>query len=174
MDAPRKRRGDAALAGLPENRLAEIEAHARAHTLDETAAWLAADGIKTSRTALSNWLNQRTWSATFRVCQEDALAFMQMVKQRKPELSEPDLEAFGNDYFQMQAVRLNQPALFLEFRKARHKAATDDRKLSLEERRVTLLEKKAEQADAAKALVEDTSLTEAERAARMREVFGIA
>ncbi len=43
----------------------------------------------------------------------------------------------------------------------------------LTERRIVVLEKKAQQADAAKGLLENKALTEEERAARMREVFGM-
>lgn len=46
--------------------------------------------------------------------------------------------------------------------------------LDLNQRRVALLEKKAAQADAAKGILENKQLTEAQRAARMREVFGIS
>lgn len=45
---------------------------------------------------------------------------------------------------------------------------------SLEERKIALLEKKSAAFDQAKGLIENKELTEAQRAARMREVFGIA
>ena len=76
------------------------------------------------------------------------------------------------------AHKLTQLTLEAEGMKSR--AALEERKLAekqkdraLDERRVALLEKKAEQADKARGITEDQPLTEAEKASRMRELFGI-
>ena len=50
----------------------------------------------------------------------------------------------------------------------------DEQRLQLDERKMVLLEKKAAAFDQAKGVLENKELTEAQRAARMREVFGIA
>jgi len=54
------------------------------------------------------------------------------------------------------------------------KAKFEERKVSVSERRVALLEQKAAQADKAKGVLEDKELTEEQKAARMRELFGIS
>jgi hypothetical protein len=46
--------------------------------------------------------------------------------------------------------------------------------VKVSERRMALLEKKAEQADQAKGIMADASTSEAEKQARMRELFGIS
>ena len=48
-----------------------------------------------------------------------------------------------------------------------------DQQIAQQDRKIALLEKKAAQADAAKGLLENKELSETERAARMREVFGL-
>lgn len=52
------------------------------------------------------------------------------------------------------------------------KAKREETKLGLEERKVTLLEKKAAQADEAKAVTEDTALTPEQKMKRYRQIFG--
>ena len=47
------------------------------------------------------------------------------------------------------------------------------KKIAQDERKLVILEKKAAQADAAKGILENRELNEEQRAARMREVFGI-
>lgn len=49
-----------------------------------------------------------------------------------------------------------------------------DKTVGQDDRKLVILERKAAQADAAKGLIEDKALSEAERAARMKEVFGVA
>jgi hypothetical protein len=65
-------------------------------------------------------------------------------------------------------------SLDLKERQARTKASFEERKISLSERKVRLLEQKAAQADAAKQLLENNELSEADRRSRMHEIFGIS
>lgn len=59
-------------------------------------------------------------------------------------------------------------------RAGRAKVKFEERKISISDRRVTLLERKAAQADQAKGIMQDQQLSEDQRAARMRELFGIS
>jgi hypothetical protein len=52
------------------------------------------------------------------------------------------------------------------------KAKLENRKLGLQERRVTLLEKKAAQADATDKVLTDAQLSPEERAQRIKEIYG--
>ena len=54
------------------------------------------------------------------------------------------------------------------------RAALDRSELELAERKVALLEKKAEQADAAARVTADAALTPEEKARKYREIFGLA
>jgi hypothetical protein len=54
------------------------------------------------------------------------------------------------------------------------KAALEQQKLSIAERKLKLLETKAQQADQAKGILENKELSEEQKRLRMREVFGIS
>jgi hypothetical protein len=134
MTQPKKIRGDSILGTLPQDRQAVVGEFAQAHTLDETVKWLAADGLRVSRSALSHWLSSWAWQQQFRLVERDTLQFMRLAKERRPDLSESDLESFGNDFFQLQAVKDQDPKLFLKFRTARNKAELERLKLQQAER----------------------------------------
>ena len=161
------------LKTLPKDRQAEIAEHAQAHTLAETTAWLREQGVSAGRTALSGWLSWWAWQQRFRLVEADALSFMEQVRRRRPELSEVEIEQFGNDFFQLEAIKLGDPKTFLAFRGARARAEIEKRKLDLAERRVRLLEEKAHQADEAERVLR-SDLSDEEKAQRMRAVFGLS
>jgi hypothetical protein len=83
------------------------------------------------------------------------LATLDAIKQKAYEISE-----------QPDASPKDVKAILMLVLKARDQ--------DLEERRIAVLEKKALQAEQAKGVLEDKELNEAQRAARMREIFGIS
>jgi hypothetical protein len=172
MTSLRKTRAASVLGRLPRERQEEIAAHAREHSLADTVSWLRQDGIATSKTALGNWLQAWAMSEVFRICASDAENFMAHIKTRRPELPESEVEAMGNDFFQLQAIKTQNPDLFLAFRQARTKAEIERAKIALAERRVALLEAKAAQADKAK-VVAESNLTPEEKLRQMKQIFGM-
>ena len=180
MSNQRKTRGDSVLGTLPEERQLEIAAHARAHTLGETIAWLRADGIKLGQTALSEWLSAFVLRSQFRVAEQDSLNFIELLRKRRPDLNETDLHSWADEFFQMQAVKSGDAGTYLAFRTARFKAQMETAKLKLKEqqvsldaRRVALLEKKAAQADEARQVVESKATPE-EKQLKLRQIFGMS
>jgi ActR/RegA family two-component response regulator len=179
MSAQRKTRGDSVLGTLPEERQLEIAAHARAHTLGQTVAWLRADGIKLGQTSLSEWLSAFVLRSQFRVAEQDSLNFIELLRKRRPQLSEMELQGWANEFFQVQAVKSGDAETFLAFATARHRAQMDAANLKLKEqqvgldaRRVALLEKKAAQADEARQVVESKATPE-EKQLKLRQIFGM-
>lgn len=65
-------------------------------------------------------------------------------------------------------------SLVLEHDKSRANYSLKEKDLEIKERRIVLLEQKAEQADAAKATLGDAALTEDEKQQRIRQIFGMA
>ena len=63
----RKPRADSTLKVLPQAKQSAIYRYAEKHTLDATLEWLAADGIKTSRTALSEFVSWYSYRAERRL-----------------------------------------------------------------------------------------------------------
>jgi len=175
----RKPRSDSALKTLPEDRQAAIADYARTHSLQETVTWLREDGVRTSITALSSWLSWWSMSQIFRQSESDAQEFREWLAKEFPKLSEDELDQRAALRFQFDAMRSGDPDTYLAFATARHRAKMDkvkadqkERSLALDERRLSLLEKKAAQADAA-AKVVDSKLTPEEKLSRMRQIFGM-
>lgn len=71
-------------------------------------------------------------------------------------------------------LALDVLAMDLAERSAKTKAQQKERDQQLTERRIRLLEQKAEQADQAKGILQDGQLNEEEKAQKMRGLFGIA
>lgn len=180
MSTHRKTRADSVLGTLPEERQSQIAEYARAHTLDETCAWLKEDGVKLGRTALSLWLSSYSLRAQFKLADHDTLQFIHLLRQRRPDLPESELQQWGAEFFQMQALKAGDSETFLAYATARHKAKKDEADLRLKEaagqrddRRIKLLEQKAAQADEAKKTIGDGRLSAAEKHQRLRQIFGM-
>lgn len=134
MSTHRKIRGDSILGTLPEERQAEIAAYAQEHTLKETAAWLKADGITVSPAALSLWLSSWSLRQRFTLADADTVEFIRLLKERNPNLPESELQQFGAEYFQMQAMKMGDAKTFLKFATARTKAEMEKAKLAQKDR----------------------------------------
>jgi len=132
MITQRKPRGNSVLKTLPQARQAVIAEYANAHTLVDTVAWLAQQKVKIGGSALSEWLSSWSWQQQFRLCERDALDFMTLVRKRQPTLSDDQVEAFGNDFFQLQAIKLKDPVLFLKFRDSLNKLKLE--KINMDQR----------------------------------------
>lgn len=183
----RKPRSDAALKNLPDEvQSAMFEETKRG--LDATVDWLkATHGISSSRTAMHEWRKWYVWQQQFQDCESDAKQFMALMRDRHSDLSEEKIEQFGNDFFQLRAIRLDDPELFLRFRTARNKAEMEKQKFSQRERALAqkeealklerdkfeLLKRKAEQAEQAEQITKSEQLTPEQKLEKMREVFGL-
>ncbi len=169
----KKPRADSVLKTLPPERQADIAAYALGHTLAETRDWLRADGVKCSTTGLSEWFSWYRLQQVFMRAESSAEDFKGWLNRSFPALSEQELDQRASLMFQFEAVKSGDPTTYLAFASARTKAKQKDRELALNERRVTLLEKKAAQADAAKAVVESAGTPE-EKQQKMRQIFGLS
>jgi hypothetical protein len=135
MSAPQpKARGDSVLKTLPKERQADIAEYANAHTLKETVAWLAADGLRTNKSSVSDWLSSWHWQAVYAEAETDAGNFMELVRTSMPDVDEAKVEQFGNAFFQMRAVKKSDDKMFLKFRTARNKSEMEKLKFAQKER----------------------------------------
>lgn len=126
------------LGTLPPERQKDIAEYAQAHTLKDTIAWLAADGIRTNKSSLSEWLSSFSWEELYSEAESDAQKFMDLVRKSAPEIEDAKVEQFGNAFFQMRAIKRDQPELFLKFRTAKHRAQMDVAKLAQREKEMAL------------------------------------
>lgn len=107
--------------------------------------------------------------------------FEDFMRQRNPSASVESIRDAGIAFFMTETVAEEDRAGFVEVahldltkRGMETKARFEERKIKVSERKLALLEQKAAQADAAKGVLENKELSEAQRIARMREVFGMS
>lgn len=170
MSTARKPRGDSVLKTLPPERQATIIEHISQHTLAETREWLAADGLKTSLPSLSEFFSWYHLRKQFSTIESDTLTLLQLLKKQRPELDQSALDTYASEYFQLRALKQDDPETYLAWATARTNARLKERALALEERRVKLLEEKAAKAEQAEQ-IEGSTLSESEKAERIRAIF---
>jgi len=151
MSANKKPRADSVLKTLPPDRQAVIAEYLRAHSLEDTRAWLAEDGLKTSIAALSEFFS---WHAleVKRQRREQAIEhWMECEKLDHPELSDEELFTRGQRKFSMISIAEEDPENWARIQ------ATGFKKLQLsqEDRRIKLLEQKAAAFDRAQAALSE-------------------
>lgn len=138
MSAHKKTRSDSILGTLTEERQAEIADYARTHSIDDTRAWLKADGVKVSSGAFSSWLSSWSLSQRFQQSESSALQFKDWLQQAFPKMSEQELDSRAAMIFQFEALKSGDPDTYLAFATARHKAAMDKAKFDQKERQLAL------------------------------------
>lgn len=166
----RKPRGDAKLKTLPEELQEEIHARLVKGTHAAVRKWLAAEmSISTSLGALSDFYSWYSLRRDLQDADTEVQSLLQLISEGEYNLDTRQMESLGNTLFLLRARKSGDWK--------QHKAAVElllkSRKVSVEERKVTLLEAKAAQADQAKELLGDADLTPEERDRRMKAVFGI-
>lgn len=162
-----KPRADSRLKTLPEARQAAIWEYARAHSLDDTVAWLRSQGIRTSRTALSNFL---AWYALQQQLQRNETVVATLLEHLKSagDWSPEQLEQAGHAFFTALALAQQDVHAWT----AAQKVALAREQLRLDREKFEHLRARAQQADAA-ATVAASQLADAEKMQRIREIFGL-
>ncbi len=125
-------------------------------------AQLAADGIKASEGALSEFYSWWHLRQDFQRTDSLTRDFEELLKKEFPTADPKRIQEFGQTFFTMQAMAKRDSEEFREMEKLRlgkETAATkgrqEERKLSIAERRVVLLEKKAAAYDRAQAALQE-------------------
>ena len=159
----RKARSDSAFKTLPESRQAEIADYLRANSLAATVAWLKDDGIKTSASALSEFLSWYSLRLQFRQDEQTTETLLEQLKAEVPGLTDEQLDELGQRTFSLLAIRNQDADSFVNVRSAMTRAKLEAAKLKLreeklkqDERKIVLMEKKSAAYDRAQA-----ALTEA-------------
>lgn len=133
-----KPRSDAKLKGLPEERQEAIAEYARDHSLADTVAWLKDDGLVTSTRAVSEFLSWFGLRRRFQVCEQDSLTLIDLLKEKRPQMDEAERESWASEFFQMQAIKMNDPETYLAFSSARFKGEMEKEKLRIKQEALEL------------------------------------
>jgi hypothetical protein len=178
MPSTKKPRSDSKVAGLAPEIRAEVarrlgEAN---ESYKDVAAWLKAEhGVTVSDGALCNWYSVHSWSQNAATARQ----FAEQVKAESKAQGNYDAATLAlvqeRAYImaRTQGADVNALATLAGIIGDSAKLRLKEREVALTERRVVLLEKKAAQADAAEGIVKDGDLNEAEKAQRLRSLFGM-
>jgi hypothetical protein len=146
-----------------------MEGREKPMTYVEARAWLLNEhGVTTSQGAFSEWyswygLQLRTERAKERAAQAQADAAMM-----DPNLDPKFLDRLGQMVFTAETIEGGDVKAYVALMKLR----IQERQLAQDDRRLALLEEKAAQTDKAKGEL-DSLLSDAEKVARMRSIFGM-
>jgi hypothetical protein len=165
----RKPRTDARLKTLPPEQQEQLFAHLRKTPYRKAVKWCAEElGVETSVGALSEFFG---WFPLSRQLEQAATFAEQITEQAKadPELvgKSAEIARFAQIGFEARALELQDASLYVELAKLRLKAESN----ALQERRIKILEAQAAKAAEAEKVVNDNTLSEEERALRMRQIF---
>ena len=139
----RKPRGDSVLKTLPEPRQREIAEHGMAHTLAETAAWLAKDGLQVSGYQLSTFLSWWRSQQFFGANDATAQAIRDQIAKEVQGLTDAELDELGQKAFSLLAIREENLDGFVKVRSAVSTAKFEALKLEIRQAAEERLREKA-------------------------------
>lgn len=150
-------------------------------TLPEIRAWLKAEGCSVSLSVLSVFLTRLRTHKELQDANDLLDTFQEFTRQQNPDWSADKVRDMGIQFFMAHATAKKDANKFATIvtldqneRFGKTKAAQKERQLDQQDRKIKLLEQKAAAFDTAKGVLENKALTEAQRAMRMRQVFGIS
>ena len=163
----KKPRADSQLKTLPAERQDAIIAHMRDHKLTETRTWLRDDGLETSERALSDFWSWYHLEQQLRRNESRVETLVKRIAERRPELSQENLFDLGQEVFSAMAIEEEDAKSWFLTQQLNLKR--EDQALARE--KLELLKRKADQADQAKQVMDDQTITPEEQRARLREIL---
>lgn len=152
----RKPHARSRLKTLSPDRQKALYEHLCTHTLEEAEAWLATDGVETSRTPLSEFFAWYPLSLKLSAAASMGDAVKEILRELPGlNLDEQKLSQAGQAIFEAEALQRGDSELYVSLRKLRQedtKAAQKAEQLAQKEREITLAIDKF-QFDAAKAVM---------------------
>lgn len=142
----------------------------------DAAAWLKAEhGVKVSVGAVCNWYSVHSWKASAQSAREFA-AEITAHGQIEGSYDAATLALVQERAYIMARTKgadVQELATLAKIIGDSAKLRMKEKELELSARKVALLEKKAQQADAAEGVTRDETLTPAQREAKLKEIFGL-
>lgn len=170
MTPPRKTRSDSPLRNLPPAKQEELYLYANTHSLAEGMIFAKRRySVPCSMGSLSGFLSWYALRQQLKRNDETVCELLRERRKEKPDMTEEEIFLEGQAFFTALAIEQRDSESW-----KRIQDAFDRRKLSEQnDRKLALMEKKQEQADAAQKVSEDSTLTAEEKQARIRQIFGL-
>jgi hypothetical protein len=166
--ASRKARPDSRLKTLDEARQAEIWEYARTHSLDDTVRWLRAAGLRTSRTAVSNFLAWYALQQQLRRNETVVETLLEHLRSQGTGWTAEQLEQAGQAFFAALALAQQDVRAWA----MTQRLALQREQLRLGRDRLAWMRRRAEQADQAERIA-TSGLSDGEKLSRIRDIFGL-
>lgn len=147
MSTPKKPRSDSPLKTLPAARQDAIADYARDHSLVETVAWLKADGLQTSKSAVSDFLSWRALQIQLRQNSNTVETLLAELSATNPDWTPDQIQQAGQAFFTALALEKQDPRQWF----LNQQLALKREQLNLDSRKLAILEKKAAAYDRAQA-----------------------
>lgn len=168
----RRPRSDSALMSLPDDRQAELFEFCdglRSEGLRAIRERLETEkGVKVSLGTLSIWLNWYSMRSKFALAAETSDFIARLAKEFPGlDIADEKVMKLAEAYFTAKSLKESDADTYVKMMGVRKGTA----EIRIKERRLTLEEKKARQAEAAKEVTKDASLTPEEKEMRYREIF---
>lgn len=185
MSTQNQPRSDAVLKNLPKERQHEIflrrtEGKEDQRALDAIREWLAEDGLKVSRRALSEFFSWYSSRQDLQATGDLLETFEEFTRKQNPGWSADKVRDIAVQFFMAHTVANKDVNKFVSValldqneRFAKAKGKLEERKVSVAEGRLELLKQKAAQLDKAKGILGDKALTEDQKRQRMLQLFGM-
>jgi hypothetical protein len=170
----RRPRSDSALMSLPDDRQRELFDFCdglRSEGLRTIRERLGAEkGVTVSLGTLSNWLNWYSLRAKVQGVAAMADDLARILKETPGlDLDDAKIMRTAQAFFEARAMQENDAETYVKLAGVRRGTA----EIQIKQRRLSLEEKKLRQAEAAKDVTKDTTLTPEEKEMRYREIFGL-
>lgn len=98
---------------MPEGRQADIFRYLQEHSIRDTVAWLARNGVETSRSALSEFFTWYDLNRQFRQNEETTKQVVDELKREVPNISDEQLDALAQRTFTLMCIRDEDAKTFL-------------------------------------------------------------
>ena len=163
----KKLRKDSKFARLTEEQRSELGVYLEGHSLEESQQWLAARGVDVSLQSISEFYRLHVLPCKW---QRMATVAAVLSKVEGESVTDAAHRAVAQRVFELSTDPKADPELLAKF----YKLMNDGQQTAQSERKLRLLEQKAAAADDAAAAIRDTTLTAAEKEARIKEIFGLS
>ncbi|HVY70797.1 MAG TPA: hypothetical protein VHH73_12775 [Verrucomicrobiae bacterium] len=132
------------LRALPRERQREILELLKDFKITDVIPDLAGKKIVTTEAALLEFQNWCVLRDQFEAWEADTKTLIDLLRARRPDIAEPDLERYANSVFQVQALKQNDATMSMKLAAARQHADMEERKMHLREEQLKLQREKFE------------------------------
>lgn len=176
MNGSRKPRSDAKLLSLPIEQQEQIAGWLTLdnRSYDEVRSMVATEfGVKISAGALHHFYVNFASPWKYTRAKGEADAFASLMEGHFDEATTKRIKQLAFEAIASPTPDLKSAKTLLKMVGDSAKVSIAREKLTLDSRKVALLEAKAAQADSAKGIADNPELTDAEKGARLRSLFGM-